>query len=235
MLRVGLGAWIGLLAGAALFGAGALSYARRDGLGLALFVLPGAVTLVGALAARGTMYPRFYFFLIGFAFLIAVRGAVVVGGFLVARLGGARQEERGLATGTVLAALMVVVSGASLRANYVAPKQDFGGALDYVEREASGSDFVATVGVTTLPYAEYYGREFNEITDPASLAALRDGGRRVWVLYTFERYIEASQAELMDTIRGECGDARVFPGTVGGGAITVCSFAPRNASRGGAA
>ena len=235
VLRVGLGAWIGLLVGAALFGAGALSYTRRDGLALALFVLPGAVTLVGALAARGTMYPRFYFFLIGFAFLIAVRGAVVVGGFIVRRLGGDRQDERGLATGTLLAVLMVLVSVASLRANYAAPKQDFGGALDYVEREASGSDLVATVGVTTLPYAELYGREFHEVNDPESLAALRSGGRRVWLLYTFERYIEASQAGLMNTIRAECGDARVFPGTVGGGSITVCSFTPGTASRGGTA
>ncbi len=224
VLRIGTGAWIGLLAGALVFGLGLWRYARRDALALALFVLPGVVTLGGALLARGTMYPRFYFFLIGFAFLIAVQGALVLGEYVTSRVGGGRLSERSLAVGTAFVIAMIVVSAASLRANYAAPKQDFGAALTYVEATAGAADVIATVGVTTLPYERFYGRSFAEITGADSLEELRAGGGRVWVLYTFERYIDAFDQELARVLRTDCETSRVFPATVGGGAITVCSF-----------
>ncbi|MEP6717064.1 MAG: glycosyltransferase family 39 protein, partial [Terriglobia bacterium] len=70
VLILGLGTQ-GVLVGAALVAAcGAWSYFRQDRVVFALFALPVAITAMGALLARGTMYPRFYFFLIGFAILI---------------------------------------------------------------------------------------------------------------------------------------------------------------------
>jgi uncharacterized membrane protein len=50
---------------------------KQDRMVFALFALPGLLTALGAVLARGTMYPRFYFFLIGFAVLILVRGVFV--------------------------------------------------------------------------------------------------------------------------------------------------------------
>ena len=224
VLRVGLGAWVGLLGAGLLFGSGMLSYARRDRLALALFLLPGVVTLVGALLARGTMYPRFYFFMIGFVFLIVIRGAFVLGRLVISWVGGSRVEERALSAGTVLSLAMILVSAVSLRANYAAPKQDFAAAADFVEAEAGPSDVIVTVGVTSLPYERYYGRSYTEASDFASLEEIRRGGQKVWVLYTFERYIEASDMALAVSLRSACETVRVFPGTVGGGSITVCSF-----------
>lgn len=233
VLRVGFGAWVGLLGAGLLFGSGVVSYARKDGLALSMFLLPGAVTLGCATLARGTMYPRFYFFLIGFAFLIVIRGAFVLGRWLVRSMGGARLAERSGSTGTLLALVLILVSAVALRANYVAPKQDFAGALEFVEAVAGASDVIATVGVTALPYKYLYGRSFKKLTDAASLDELRAGGRRVWVLYTFFRYIEASDGALARALRDDCETSQVFPGTVGGGAITVCSFAAAGANQGG--
>ncbi len=234
VLRVGLGASVGLLVGALVFGLGVLSYARRDSLALSLFVLPGVVTLVGALVARGTMYPRFFFFLIGFAFLIAVRGAFVLGEQVVRGIGGQRRTERSLAAGTALAVGMVLVSLVALRTNYAAPKQDFAGALAHVEAEADPADVIATAGVVaTHGYQWYFDRSFAEITGSESLQELRSGGRRLWVLYTFERYIEAGDQELARVLRTDCETSRVFPATVAGGAITVCSFESSGSYQGG--
>jgi 4-amino-4-deoxy-L-arabinose transferase-like glycosyltransferase len=225
VLGIGLGTGVGLLGAAALLGLGALDYGRRDALALALFTVPGAVTLVGALMARGTMYPRFYFFMIGFAFLILMRGAYVVGGFVDRRIGRTSIVEgaRGLSVGTVMAIGVILVSLVSLRANYAAPKQDFAGALEFVETAASPTDIIATVGVTTYPYQEYFRRSFAEVTDLDSLEQLRRGGQSVWVLHTFERYLDVA---LLDGLRQQCESARVFAGTVGGGAITVSSCPP---------
>ena len=223
ILLSGAAAWVGFLGGAILFGAGAWSYLRRDPLALALFVLPGVVTLVGALAARGTMYPRFYFAMIGFAFLIAVRGAFVVSGAAVRWVGGARVDQRSLGAGTLLAVLMVLVSAISLRGNYAAPKQDFAGALAWVDAEAGPGETVVTAGVPAGDaYLRYFEREFPAVLELTELEAVRERGRPVWVIYTFERYIEASDAGLMRTLRDDCDRSRTFWGTVGGGAVTVC-------------
>lgn len=232
VLGIGAGTIVGLLAGGLLFALGARDYARRQPLALALFLAPGAVTLVGALLARGTMYPRFYFFMIGFVFLIAVRGAYLVGDFVERRMAGRAGGSTvgGLSAGTVLATAMVLVSAVTLRANYAAPKQDFGGALAFVEGAAEPADVIMTVGVTTYPYRELYGRSFEELTPAAREQHTRDG-RAVWVLYTFERYLDES---LLRSLRGECETARVFPGTVGGGAITVCRYPPNAPRREGA-
>ncbi|MEP7346901.1 MAG: hypothetical protein ABI877_16650, partial [Gemmatimonadaceae bacterium] len=47
---------------------------------------------------------------------------------------------------------------------------------------------------------------------------------RVWLIYTFPRYLQKFDAPLSQYVERECtGDkVRIFPGTVGGGEITVC-------------
>lgn len=221
LIVVGLAAIVGL--------AGAVSYARQSLRTFLLLALPALTTLMGAFTARGTMYPRFFFVLAGFALLIAIRGAFVTGMWLALRL--RRGETAGHWWGAALAGGMVLVSAASVPLNYRAPKQDFEGAAQFAERSATGEDAIVTADVTTSVYSTYYNKPWRAIRSMAELDALRRGdaasgvsGKRVWFVYAFPRYLERFNAELAAYIQRECVSSNVqrFPGTVGDGDLLVC-------------
>jgi hypothetical protein len=196
------GVALGLFLGGAVFCLGLWRYWRSNPLALALFVLPAIVMVAGALTARGTMYPRFFFSLAGFAVLIAVRGArlpLVVG-------------------------VMIALSAVSLYFNYRYPKQDFAGALAYVESTAAPEDEIVTAGIAHWPYERYFDRKWGRLDKAEQVPDLRSGGRTVWVVYTFPRYIQAATPDVAKVIDEECKDRQRFPGTLGGGDLFVCKL-----------
>ena len=227
ILKIGLGAGWSIMVAGAIFLVGLVSYARRSPLAFALFVLPGATTMAGALLGRGTMYPRFYFFLIGFALLILLRGAMTLGkaaGSLIAR---DRADERpGIAIGVALAALMILASLMSLRYNYAHPKQPFQAASAYVEANAGPGEQVAVLNASRYAYLEYYEKPWSSIANGEELSVMRASGEPVWLVYTFPRYLELQAPEVMETIRLECGSATKFDGTVGDGDVFACELPP---------
>ena len=89
---------------------------------------------------------------------------------------------------------------------------------------------MATAGGAIYPYREYYRKPWEGATSLERLQSVRARGRRVWVLYTIPEYIEASDPELMRTLRTECAVEGVFRGTVGGGDITACVLPPVSAA-----
>jgi len=215
---------VALVAGGVIFGAGLLSLWRTQRLALGLFVMPGAITIAGALAARGTMYPRFFFSLCGYAVLIAVCGAFSLASAVARRTGpadsAARRGER-LATAAV--GLLIVLSALSLGAAWRYPKQDFEGAARYVVAHSTPGDMAATVDVTTIPYSDYYRFPSSAVATASDVASLR-AGRRVWLIFTFPRYLEHTAPEVWTIIQRECNDATRFRGTVGGGDVYVCTL-----------
>jgi mannosyltransferase len=226
-LRIGLGAEAGVIVAGALFVTGLVSYWRQSRVVAAVFVLPGLVTAAGAVMARGTMYPRFYFYLLGFGMIILVRGAMEVGVALAARMSRvAEGSANGLTWGTVLVAMLIVVSAISLQRNYRYPKQDYGGAMLFVETRRETGDPVATAGEIGYVYNEYYGKSWTRVENAPQLETIRDQGRQVWVLYTFPLYVERKMPGLMAAIRRECIPKQMFPGTVGRGDIVVCVVEP---------
>jgi uncharacterized membrane protein len=214
-LRIGLGAGLGALAAAAFFGAGLWSYLRQSWLVAGLFVLPGAVTVAAAVALQRPIFPRFLFFLVAFGLLVIVRGAIVIGSWI--------QPRHAPRIATILVSAMAAASLVALIPNYRYPKQDFSGALRFVEAERTGAEPIATVGLTTPVYRDYFGRRWEPVASLDELNRLRGEARRVWVLYTLEGYIESNTPDLMAALRSDCRKARVFPGTVGNGDVTVCA------------
>jgi hypothetical protein len=226
-LRIGLGAESGVVVAGVLFLTGLMSYWRQTRVAAAVFVLPGLVTAAGAVMARGTMYPRFYFYLLGFGVVILVRGAMVVGATLAGKMSReAEKRTNGLTWGTVLVAMMIVVSAVSLLRNYRYPKQDYGGAMQFVETRQGTGEAVVTAGEIGYVYKEYYGKPWTRVENATQLDTIRGERRRVWVLYTFPMYVERKMPGLMDAIRRESIPQQVFPGTVGGGDIVVCVIEP---------
>ena len=78
-LQLGFGSQAVLAAGAFLIGCGLWDYWRENRMAFFLLVLPGLFTILGLAVVLGKMYPRYLFPLAGFAILIVVRGAMVLG------------------------------------------------------------------------------------------------------------------------------------------------------------
>ena len=222
-LQIGFGSAAAVAVAGALFAAGLWSYWSQSGVAAAVFVLPGVGTAAGALAARGTMYPRFYFYLLGFVMLIVVRGAMAAGAGLAGTLSH-RTDKRmnGIKWGTAMVILMIVVSAISLTRNYQYPKQDFSGAKRFVETRLQAGEPVVTTGLAGYVYEQYYGLPWTQVDNVSQLDAIRAQARRVWMIYTFPLYVERETPDLMAAIRRDCTAKQVFPGTLGGGEVTVC-------------
>lgn len=217
-VRVGFSGMVVGVAALALFGAGLWSYARRQPVVVALFLLP---VVIGAAVVIGTghhLWPRFFFFAFGFATLIAVRGAARFGGAAAALLRlPAAQHPR-------LAALactgMITLSALSVPFVY-GPKQDYQGALAFVEGQREPGDAIVTVGLASFPYQQLFHADWLEATTPTELDAIRSQAARTWVLYTIPIHLAETAPDLMRQIEDEFTLVRAFRGTLNGGEIFV--------------
>ena len=218
-LTVGLGT-VGILAGAGIVVAcGAWSYWKESRLVFALFALPAVLTALGAFLSRGTMYPRFYFYLIGFAMLILARGLFVIPAWI------ASQRVSPVLT-AALTTVVLAASCFSLVRNYRFAKQDFEGAMHLVDAERQPGDAVVTAGASIYPYQEYYRKNYESVETAEKLRDICAQGRVVWMVYTFPRYLEAGPPGIMNIIHADFTTVRVFPGTVGDGEVFVSKYQP---------
>ena len=236
VLRSGLGDQFGvglLVLGvcAAIGLAGVVSLLKRDRDVALLLTLPAVTVTLGALATSGALYPRFYFLLAGFLVLIAVRGAFASAGWVmrVTSAKAAAPAETAVRRGDALAmgcvVLLLVASTASLPRNWNVPKQDFEGAMHFVETEAQPGDLITTTDITTEMYRRYYRQDWRAVRNAPELEALRDSVTgKVWMIYTFPRYLALFDSALEAKVDRECHTERVFPATLGGGEVVVCSL-----------
>jgi hypothetical protein len=202
-----------------VFGVGLFSYARTKPVLVALMLIPIIVGTAVTVGLGRYLRPRFFFFAVGFAALVAIRGTMSLGeaaGDLL-RLSRARSAW----IGTVLSAMLVLVSLVSIRSAY-GPKQDFGGALAFVEGERESGDAIVTVGLATYPYERYYDVDWEKAETLDQLNAIRSRAVRTWVLYTLPVHLESMQPEIMVSIQREFELVKPFYGTLGGGTIFVC-------------
>ncbi len=225
-LRLGLGA-AGALVAAGVFALGLWSFWKQDAFVTGLFVLPGAVATAALVVLQSPVRPRFFFFLSGFAILLAIRGTTVAGG-LLARMVSNAGEAQGFRLATGLAGVMIVASVVSLPYGYRYPKQDYEGAMRFVDSIATAGVAIATAGLAVYPYRDYYGRPWRALESESDLRDVRSTGLETILVYAFPEYTDAA---LMLVIARDCRPLKTFPATVAGGDIIVCSI-PAFASRG---
>lgn len=211
------GGWVTLGLGVAVLGTGVISYARQSAAVLTALLLPGLVTLAAVILLRHNLWPRFFFFSATFAVLIVIRG-----GFVLARrvLG-----ERG-PTAAVAGTVVVCLASALTVPRAWGPKQDFGGALAYVETHRAAADGVATVDLTSYPLTRYYARDWAQVERLEELQAVERAHPRTWLLYTFPVRLAAAYPEIWTHLQANYDSVATFPGTVGGGAIIVLASRP---------
>lgn len=198
---------------------GLLSYWQDNRFTVGLFIFPGLMTAVAVLATGHNFWPRFFFFEIGFAMLLLVRGAMVLGRFGSRLTGGS--DRSGLQLGTAIVLLMLGASAVPLRAAYLYPKQDYLGAMRFLNEQQQPGEQVVTVGTVTTPYQRYYGRQWELVQTRSQLDTVLLSDHATWLIYSMPNAVRTSQPEVWEVIQSKFTLIQTFPGTLGGGAIYV--------------
>jgi FtsH-binding integral membrane protein len=201
---------------------GAWSFLRRTPFAFALLVVPALVAGAAIVVLGQPMRPRFFFFVAGAA-------ALFVGRSLGAVAGRIATDPRRSGIAIVIATIVVIsTSAVALPRNYRVPKQDFDGAVRFLEGESANGTAVRAVGPGCFPIERFYVKAdwpcLQTVNDIDTLLAAPG---RVLVIYSLVDYID--NAELRDRVRTGCAEVRRFPGTLGGGDVIVCD--PRTAVR----
>ena len=201
---------------------GAVSLWRRERLAAALLIGPAVVTGLALLALRHMVRPRFFFFLSGAAAIFVGRGLGAAAAALWRRrVPHAQARAERAQWGIIAGALaLVALSAAALPRNYAVPKQDFNGALQFAEAAERRGARIAAAGPACLPLSTYFGKSWPCLKSVDEWERLRSGTGPAFVVLTLEEYIE--DLRLLEAIRANCPTRARFPGTLGGGDLTVC-------------
>lgn len=203
-LRAGFTSAVVAASALVLFGAGVWSYWKTRPAVVGLLILPALVGTAILLATGHHIWPRFYFFTFGFAALVVVRGAMLLG-----------------RAGTPLAIALIAVSALSTPLAY-GPKQDFGAAYRYLRENQQPGDAVVTADLSAWVYRGFYGAGWPEVTFTAQLDQIRARSRRTWFVYTLEPALRVQLPDVLSNVRSEFQVVKIFPGTLKNGEVVVC-------------
>ena len=218
------GPWVPaiLIGAAAAFVAGIASLARRRPVMTAIYLLYFPIVTAILLAMHARIWPRYYFVEIGFIYLAVVHGIFTLSAWATTRFGTDRW--RGRLPAVVTAAAVVVMSAGSLwllAGNYAHPKQDFAGAVAFVERERQKGDAVASFGLARVAFQRYYAPQWAVVDSVPELGALRRSATATWVVIAFPRQTFRAKPALAALLESDFKLVAVLPGTLGDGAIRI--------------
>lgn len=209
-LHVGSATFLVVVFGAALLAAGWLEVFRRQQRTAWAMILPAPLTGAVMLLLGHNLWPRFFFFSMGFGILLCIHGLMLV----------ARSSPR---IGYALTALVIGASALTVPRCYALPKQDFTGARDYVERLRTANEPVIALSLAAHAYSEYYAPTWPAASTSSQLAALlnRSNGS-AFVVYTLPEELRAFHPDLWNAVNADFDTVKIFPGTLGGGEVYVC-------------
>lgn len=229
-IQLSFGSSVAIVGVLFVFGVGIWSYARTKPIVLGMLFVP-TVLCAGVVMVLGHhLWPRFFFFEIGFAALIAVRGTVVLAQFFAERI-LKWDTVKANRVASVLGIGLVLAAALSIPLVY-GPKQDYAGAMNFVESEKQPGDAVATSGVATFPYIQFYHADWSVTDTAAALDTLRASAKRTWFVYTFPEVLKSEAPDLFDLVQRDFMPVKTFYGTVGDGAIFVTRYDPVSAKLG---
>jgi hypothetical protein len=215
-LRVGFSGVAALIFGAALAIAGWTGILRREPRAALVMVLPAVLGGATMIALSHNIWPRFFFFAMGFALLIFIHGAVALSSRILAPRAAAP-------TMAVAAVAMITLSAATLPRYYALPKQDFTGARDFVESRRQPGETVAVIGLAGHVYGRYYAPHWQTVDSVAELTDLMRKPGPVSLVYTLPIELAAFRPDLWESVKQNFEPTKVFPGTLGGGEVYVCA------------
>jgi len=225
-LSIGFSQALVMAIGLVVTGAGTVDYIRRNPIVAELALFGPAIGAAVSLSLSHPIWPRFFLFAMGFVALLIFRGIAVLAGAAARIL---RVPPGRLPLIEVAAGAALVATSALAVPSAWAPKQDFTGALEYVEANRRPGDAVATVSLTVFAYSEYFRTDWQPVASPEALEALRRSAPRTWIVYTLPQVLEVNDSALMAAIEGGFRIVRELGGTLGDGEIYV-GLAERPAS-----
>jgi len=221
----GIAGVVGMVLFLLVVGFGFIDLWRRHPLLALMLVLPEILTAGGLVLGGLQFTPRFFLLGLPLALLCLAtfidRMAMNIG--LLLDVSDAKL--------TVAAfGIVCLASLAALPTYYSRPKQDFRGAIRYVEQHRASGDLVLPLFLADWGYRFYGGHfglvEHKDFFPVRSLEALnsvlRDHpGARTWAVMTFPRILRLSQPDLYTRIHDGWFPVRTFPGTMGDGDVSV--------------
>jgi len=210
-----------LVGGGTIIAMGLWSFYKETPAFVGIMLIPGILGPALVLSSGHPLWPRFFFFLAGFGVLTLIRGFMIFG----SRLGKLLQvnSQKLQPVGMTLCVLTISLSAISVAWAY-GPKQDFGGALTFVEENRLPTDTVVSVGLATFTYQKLYGKNWEKADTIQELNAIRSRNKRTWVVYTMPLHLESYFPEILSSLESEFEQVKIFPGTLGGGAVFVSRF-----------
>ena len=136
-----------------------------------LLLIPPILGASVTIAVGHHLWPRFFFFAFGFAALVIIRGLMQFG-MLLGRL-VRLPEDKSTRVGTLLCCGLITLSLLSVPLAY-GPKQDYVGAMQYINSNLQAEDAVVTVSLTAFPYHEYLGTDWSEVNSVEELNTIRE-------------------------------------------------------------
>ncbi len=219
-LQIGFAGAAVVFCGGILVLAGWVDLLRNQARAAWALILPGIAGGGLMLIIGHNLWPRFFFFCMGFALLITVHGAMELPR-LIGRI-APRAAPWAPKLGYALSGLIIAASAVTVPRCYALPKQDFTGAMAYVEQQRRPGDTVVVVGLAEHVYPVYYAPSWPVAQDEQQLAALRSQTGRTFVVYTLPIELRAVHPDIWKMLQTDFETDHVFWGTLGGGEVYVC-------------
>ena len=181
-----------------------------------------SVTLAVLLTLSARIWPRYFFADMAFVLFFLTQG-VFAGCRVVATLSGSATQARlsGRTLFVMSALVMLIVSVPLLVRNYQLPKQDFDGALAYVESRRARTDAVVTLDLASSIYTDYFGMDWRPVRTAAELQTVRAGANRTWLVMAFPDRATRRFVGVIQDVNRHFSLAREFRGTLGDGSVIV--------------
>jgi hypothetical protein len=208
-----------------LLSAGGFSLLKKNPICVAVYATHVPLTLALLMIAGFRIWPRYFLLEIGFVFICLTRGIFVVTEFLASRRGGRLFGLDGQSLGLAAGITAICASLVLLPKNYRFPKQDFAGALAFIKQQSSVGDQVATLGLATAPFEEYYKPNWSVVENLRDLQDLRKSTGNAWVVYSFSAHTRGHYPEVMKVLSEDFSVAAEFPGSLGDGDVYVMKAA----------
>ena len=104
------------------------------------------------------------------------------------------------------------------------PKQDFRSAMAFIETQAEPGDDVATAGIASYAYHDFYPTKWIEVEFASDLQSIMAENKRTWLVITFPEVLRAVQPEIWQLVQTDFSLIDEFPGSVNAGTIYVWRY-----------
>lgn len=222
-LSIGFAGAAMVVFGGAFVTFGWFSLFRKNRRAAVMMVLP-ALIAGGTILSRGhNLWPRLFFFSMGFGLLIVIHGAMELPNLIRSFIKPLRQNHAFASIAGIGSVFVVILASlVTLPRVYALPKQDFSGAKNYVELHSSPSDERVAVSLAGMVYGQYLTPHWPVAATGRDLEVLQQHSDRVWLIYTLPIELKTFRPDIWQVIERDFEVMQVFPGTLNGGDVFVC-------------